>query len=193
MTLSTSLRADVPAGIAALAAAVAIGGSAAGFLAATPVLLITSPLLAAGLAGAAAFAPKRDRILAQLPEGTARELLLDVLRRADVIPDGVQVKPLVSAACDAAGQLYVLDAHLAAFHAQQDRLDESSPQWRDAYERCRRGRELLVQRLQDASAALSRWQASHGAGESLGELARELNDESRHQRDAAREVEALLS
>jgi hypothetical protein len=47
--------------------------------------------------------------------------------------------------------------------------------------------------LQDASAALSRWQAAQGAGESLGELARELNDESRYQQDAAHEVESLLA
>ncbi len=49
--------------------------------------------------------------------------------------------------------------------------------------------------MQDASAALSRWQAAHGigVGESLGTLARELNDESRYQQEAAHEVEALLA
>jgi hypothetical protein len=47
--------------------------------------------------------------------------------------------------------------------------------------------------LQDASAALTRWQAAQGAGESLGELARELNDESRYQQDATHEVESLLA
>lgn len=193
MTVSTSWRASVPREILVLVAGVAVGGSVAGILASTPLLLFTSPLLAAALAAAAALAPERVRVLARLPESRARELLLDLLRRAEVIPDAAQVNPLVSAACEAARQLYVLEVHLAAFHEQQERLSEPSPQWRDAYERCTRGKELLVQRLQDASAALSRWQASQGAGESLGVLARELSDESRHQQEATQEVEALLS
>jgi hypothetical protein len=46
--------------------------------------------------------------------------------------------------------------------------------------------------LEEASAALTRWQVAQGAGECLGELALELNDESRYQQEAAREVEALL-
>jgi hypothetical protein len=193
VTISTTWRAGVPREIVALVAAVAIGGSAAGILASTPLLLFTSPLLAAALAAAAALAPERVRLLAQLPESRARELLVDLLRRAEVIPDAAQVNPLVSAACQAARQLYVLEVHLAAFHAQDERLSDASPRWRDAYERCTRGKELLVQRLQDASAALSRWQASQGDGESLDVLARELSDESRHQQEAAQEVEALLA
>ena len=193
MTVPAAWRAPVPGQILTLAAAVAIGGSAAGILAATPLLLFTSPLLAAGLVAAATLAPERVRVLAQLPECQARELLVDVLRRADVVPDAAQVRPLVAAACDAARQLYVLDAHIAAFLAQQDGLTEPSPKWHDAYERCRQGKDLLVQRLQDAGVALSRWQASQGAGENLAALARELSDESRHQREAAEEVEALLS
>ena len=193
MTVAAAWRANVPVQILTLAAAVAIGGSAAGILAATPLLLFTSPLLAAGLAAAAALAPERVRVLAQLPQCQARELLVDVLQRADVVPEAAQVRPLVAAACDAARQLYVLDVHIAAILAQQDGLTEPSPKWHDAYERCRRGNDLLVQRLRDASAALSRWQAAQGSGESLGKLARELNDESRYQREAAHEVEALLA
>jgi hypothetical protein len=186
-------RAHVPADIATLAAAVAIGGSAAGFLAAIPILLLTSPLLAAVLVSAAALAPERVRTLELLPESRARELLLDLLQRADMIPDPAQVRPLVSAACDAARQLYLLDVHVAAFDAQQAGGSDLSDRWHDAYERCRQSTLLLAQRLQDASAALSRWQASHGAGENLGMLARELSDESRHQMEAAQEVEALLA
>ncbi len=193
MTISTGWRATVPVEMVMLAAAVALGGSAAGILASTPLLLLTSPLVAAAIAGVAALAPRHVRVLAQLPESQARELLVDVVRRAAFVPDAAQVDPLVSAACDAARQLYVLEVQLAGFHAQQDRLSEPSPQWRDAYERCRQGEKLLIERLRDASAALSRWQASQGAGESLGTLARELSDESRHQQEAAQEVDALLS
>jgi hypothetical protein len=189
----SATRADVPPQILVLALAVTIGGGAAGILASAPLLLLTSPLVAAGLTAAAALAPLRVRVLAQLPPSQARELLLDLLRRADVIPDRSQVNPLVTAACEAARQLYILEIHLAAFHTQQDHVNEPSLRWLDAYERCTRGKELLVQRLQDASAALSRWQVSQETGETLTALARALSDESRHQQEAAQEVEALLS
>jgi len=75
----------------------------------------------------------------------------------------------------------VFDIHLAALELHGD-----APV-------AKRGRALLAQRLQDASAALTRWQAAQGAGESLGELARELNDESRYQQEAAHEVDLLLA
>src|SRR5262249_33103730 len=179
--------------ILALAAVVAVGGGIAGVFSTAPLLLVTSPLLAAGLAAAAAFAPRPVRGLAPPPQNPAPAPLCGLLPRAPGIPDVTQVQPLVSAACDAAQQLYVLEVHLAAFHAQEGQLLESTARWREAYERCRRGKELLVQRMQEASAALSRWQAARGAGENLGMLARELSDESRHQHDAAQEVEALLA
>ena len=174
MRAVAALRAPVPPEIIALIAAVAIGGTVAGFLAAMPLLFVTSPVVAAGLAAAAVFAPLSLRVLAQLPDGQARDLLVDVRRRAKTAPAAPQLDPLVSAACEAAQQIYILEAHLDV-------------------ERCRRGRDLLVQRMLDASAALSRWQAAQSNGERLGELARELSDESRYQQEAAREVEALLA
>ena len=199
---AAALRAPVPAGFIALIAAVAIGGTVAGIVAATPLLLVTSPLFAAGLAAAAVLGDRKPEwhrravdALALLPEGNARVLLADLLRRAEAVPAAAHAAPLVAAACDAARQLWALEVHLAAFEAQQGGGTEleSSPRWADALTRCRRGSALLAQRLQDASAALSRWQAAQGAGESLGELARELNDESRYQQDAAHEVELLLA
>lgn len=202
MTAEAAWRATVPSEFVALIVAVAVGGTVAGFLAATPVLLVTSPVVAAGLAAAAAFGSRTPEwnslavgALAQLPAGPARDLLADLLRRAAAVPTAAHAGPLVSAACDAARQLSALELHLAAFVAPQGTELEQSPRWRDALARCQRGRALLTQRLQDASAALSRWQAARGigAGESLGDLARELNDESRYQEEASREVEALLS
>lgn len=162
-----------------MAAAVAIGGSAAAILAQAPVLLITSPLMGALLGGAAALAPLRVRILHQLPESQARELLVDLLRRADIVASRAQVKPLVAAACEAARQLYVLEAHLAL----------------GADERCRRSKDMLVRRLQDASAALTRWEASEAwqIESELSQLTAELNDELRRQHEAEREVESLLA
>jgi hypothetical protein len=178
---AAALRAPVPLDVIALIAAVAIGGTVAGFLAAAPLLLVTSPLVAVGLAAAAAFGhrkPEWHRLavdaLALLPDGNARMLLADLLRRAEAVPSAAHAGPLVSAACGAAFQLAALELHGDAPVAK-------------------RGRALLTQRLQDASAALTRWQAAQGAGESLGELAQELNDESRYQQDAAHEVESLLA
>ena len=203
MTAAVAWRAPVPSDILPLLGAVVIGGTAAGFLAATPLLFITTPIVAAGLAAAAAVLACRtpewsraaEPVLAQLPDGQARILLLDLLRRAAAVPLAAQAGPLVSAACEAARQLHGLELHLDAFAAQQNRLPDHSPRWRDAFERCKRGRDLLTQRLQEASLALSRWQAAQGigVGESLGVLARELNEESRYQQEAAREVEALLA
>ena len=184
MTAAVAWRAPVPTDILPLLGAVVIGGTVAGFLAATPVLFITTPIVAAGLAAAAALARRTpewsraaEQVLAHLPDGQARILLLDVLRRAVAVPPAAQAGPLVSAACEAARQLHGLELHL------------------DAFERCKRGRDLLTQRLQEASVALSRWQAAQGigVGESLGVLARELNEESRYQQEAAHEVEALLA
>ena len=203
MTAAVAWRAPVPSDILPLLGAVVIGGTAAGFLAATPLLFITTPIVAAGLAAAAAVLARRtpewsraaEQVLAQLPDGQARILLLDLLRRAAAVPLAAQAGPLVSAACEAARQLHGLELHLDAFAAQQNRLPDHSPRWRDAFERCKRGRDLLTQRLQEASLALSRWQAAQGigVGESLGALARELNEESRYQQEAAHEVEALLA
>ncbi len=166
-------------------------------------LFITTPIVAAGLAAAAAVLARRtpewsraaEQVFAQLPDGRARILLLDLLRRAAAVPLAAQAGPLVSAACEAARQLHGLELHLDAFAAQQNRLPDHSSRWRDAFERCKRGRDLLTQRLQEASLALSRWQAAQGigVGESLGVLARELNEESRYQQEAAHEVEALLA
>jgi hypothetical protein len=202
MTAAVAWRAPVPSDILPLLGAVVIGGIAAGFLAATPVLFITTPIVAAGLAAAAVLARRTpewsraaQQALAQLPDGQARILLLDLLRRAAAVPPAAQAGPLVSAASEAARQLYSLELHLDAFAAQQNTLLDHSPRWHDAFERCKRGRDLLTQRLQEASAALSRWQAAQGTGvgESLGVLARDLNEESRYQQEAAHEVEALLA
>jgi hypothetical protein len=197
MTAATAWRVTVPSDILPLVFTVTIGGSVAGFLAEMPLLFFTSAVMAAAIAAAATFGPRTPEsnpvaaeALAQLPDGQARALLADLLQRAAAVPAVAHAGPLVSAACEAARQLSALEVHLAAFegHPHEGKM-------RDAFERCQRGSALLAQRLQDASAALSRWQAAQGigVGESLGELARELNDESRYQQEAAREVEALLS
>jgi len=213
-------RAAVPPPIAVLAGVVAAGGFIAGLAGAAPVLLVTSPAVAAVLAGLAALgrrtpvwnppsiarsplAPEAEatavRALATLPAGHARALLLDLLRRAAAVTAAAdRVGPLVVAACAAAHDLAMLEEHLAAFDARRDRLAEAPAGWVDALSRCERGRDLLTQRLLDASATLSRLQAGAvGEGEARGdtitELARDLDAEGRRQVEAAREVAELLA
>jgi hypothetical protein len=68
--------------------------------------------------------------------------------------------------------------------------------WLDALSHCERGRDLLTQRLLEASAALSGWQAGVVAREGtdlLVELTRDLDEEGRRQEEAAREVAELLA
>ncbi len=223
-------RADVPAPIAILAGVVAVAGAAAGLAASMPVLLVTSPAVAAGLVCAAALGRGRPlwnprpavsstlpppaeraavRALAAVPAGHARALLLDVLRRATTrggwgggggggAASAEQLGPLIVAACTAAQDLAALEQHLAAFDEQRDRLAGASTAWLDALGRCERGRDLLTQRLLDASAALSGWQAhaltsAEGGSGTLAELALNLDEEGRRQAEAAREVADLLA
>ncbi len=213
-------RTDVPPPILVLAGIVGAAGAAAALAAATPVLLVTSPALAVGLVTLAAalrrapvwnpssvrrstFPPAAERAavraLATLPSGASRTLLIDLLHRADAVTSGggdaVHLEGLVIAACEAARELAALEQHLGAFDARRDRLADASPAWLDALSRCERGRDLLTQRLLEASAALSSWQAGAAAAEgteALAELARDLGEEGRRQEAAASEVAELL-
>ena len=142
-----------------------------------------------------------------MPAGHARALLLDVLRRATTrggwgggggAVRAEQLGPLIVAACTAAQDLAALEQHLTAFDEQRDRLAGASTAWLDALGRCERGRDLLTQRLLDASAALSGWQAhaltsAEGGSGTLAELALNLDEEGRRQAEAAREVADLLA
>jgi hypothetical protein len=213
--------AAVPPAIVVLAGVVAVTGAAAGFAAATPVLLVTSPAVAVGLvtlAVALRRAPvwnpsstRRStlpaeaeraavRALAALPAGVARALLVDLLRRADAVTAAAKevsgLDQLVIVACDTARDLAALEQHLGAFDARRDRLATAPPGWLDALSRCERGRDLLTQRLLEASAALSGWQAVTVEGEgaeTLAALVRDMGEEGRRQEAAAREVAELLA
>jgi hypothetical protein len=218
-SLATVWRTDVPMPIVALASAVSLCGLAAGVVAATPVLFATTPLVAMGLvsaatlgrrtpvwnpppAGRSALPPEAERdvvrVLTELPTGAARGLLTDLVRRASAAPAGAgSVGPLVRAACAAARELAALERHLEAFEAQSDRLT-ATPHGLDALARCEQGRDVLVQRLLEASATLSRLSGdaalrSGGPESALAAAARDLETEGRVQADAAREVEALLT
>jgi len=212
-------RAHVPRPIVALAGVVAFGGAALGVAAVAPVLVFTSPLVAGGLVALAAVLRRTPvwnppsasrsalpidaeraavRTLAGLPAGSARSLLVDLLRRARTVTveQGERVGSLVVAACAAARDLAALEQHLAAFDARRDRLADASAKWVDALSRCEQGRDLLTQRLLEASAALSGWQVRSLEGEgtdALADLTRDLDAEGRRQEAAAREVAELLA
>jgi hypothetical protein len=218
--LTNRWRAPVPASIAALAGVVATAGTAAGVAAATPVLLLSAPVMAAGLASVAALGRRtpvwnpppaarsalpadveRDavRTLAALPAGAARRLLIDLLRRASAMPGAADlVGPLVIAACAAARELAALEQHLDAFDTERDRLTDPSARWLDALARCERGRDAMVQRLLDATATLSRVSGDSALraaspAASLADLTRELDAESRVQAAVASEMTELLT
>ena len=211
-------QATVPPPILGLAGVVAAAGAAAGFAAATPLLLLTSPAVAVALVTVAATLRRAPiwnpssgtrsslpaeaeraavRTLAALPAGAARGLFTDLLRRAAAVTAAAdRLDQLVIAACDAVRDLAALEQHLAAFDARRDRLADPPPGWLDALSRCERGRDLLTQRLLEASAALSSWQAGAvqaDGTETLAELARDLGEEGRRQEAAAREVAELLA
>src|SRR5256885_14356564 len=107
--------------------------------------------------------------LASLPAGHARALLVDLLRRATAVTVGAErIAGLIAAACSAARDLAALEQHLAAFDARRDRLLDAPADWLDALNRCERGRDLLTQRLLEASAAVSGWPAGAGAAGGRG-------------------------
>jgi hypothetical protein len=212
-------RSDVPTPIMVLAGAVTTGGLAAGLLASAPLLFATTPIVAVSLVSLATIGRRTPvwnprpagrsvlphdaeqeaaRTLAELPSGTARTLLIDLLRRTAGSPVGpALVGALVVAACAAARQLAALDRHLDAGDANVDRLT-SRPQGLDALARCEQGRDALVQRLLETTATLSRMTGDAALQAALPDsplaaAARELAEEGRLQADAAREVEGLLT
>jgi hypothetical protein len=212
-------RSDVPTPIMVLAGAVTTGGLAAGLLASAPLLFATTPIVAVSLVSLATIGRRTPvwnprpagrsvlphdaereaaRTLAELPSGTARTLLIDLLRRTAGSPVGpALVGALVVAACAAARQLAALDRHLDAGDANVDRLT-SRPEGLDALARCEQGRDALVQRLLETTATLSRMTGDAALQAALPDsplaaAARELAEEGRLQADAAREVEELLT
>jgi len=218
-SLAPLWRTDVPVPIVVLAGAVTVGGLVTGFFAATPLLFATTPLVAMGLvsvatverrtpvwnprpAGRSSLPPaaERDtvRTLAELPTGCARALLIDLVRRASATPaDPALIGALIQAACLVARELAGLERHLDALESQADRLS-ATPAGLDALGRCEHGRDLLVQRLLEATATVSRLcgDAAQRAGApdaALAVAARDLEAEGRLHAAAAREVEALLT
>lgn len=218
----------VPAGVYLTVGAVLLAGWAAGsavlpiMLWTTPVvggLLLLGARRAAGTPLVAGPTRRPElpqelerevlRTLAQLPAGTARGLLADLTRMAHGLFGRLHrtgdergltaaLIELLTASCDAAADLAALDEDLTRFERQRERLAGLPAGWLDAFSRCERARDGLVQRLLEAMTVLGQLhsQAAAGAaatGSSLDDVTRELRREAEAQAAAAREIAQLLA
>jgi hypothetical protein len=146
----------------------------------------------------------RERVVATLAElqpGPARNLLARLVRRMGALYMGAQppaarvsqsLEAMVLAACGAALELARLETAAGAIESQVGTA--ATAKWMDAQARCDTARDVLVQRLLDADAALGRVQSglADAAGSDMLDLTRELEREAGIQASAAREVDALL-
>jgi predicted Ser/Thr protein kinase len=217
----------LPAGFFFMLAAVLIAGAAAGIEAAPSLRWITPVfagllLVSAGRAAATPLVAPRVRAselpdeiarpvlstLAQLPPGTARDLLADLtrmgnglyprlVRSGDSRNSATVLGELLVASGSAASDLALLDANLGRFERQRDRLAARPSGSLDALARCERARDALVQRLLEAMTVLGQLQgqtADLGAEESelAGSIA-ELRAEAKVRAEAAEEMAQLLT
>ena len=218
----------VPAEFWALLTAVLAMGGTAGVVA-SPTLLATTPLIGALLvmgAGRASRTPlvvppaRRSGLpaslerqvvqaLSELPSGTARNLLADLVRMCAALTTrlehtgddrglGQSLAELLPAACGAATDLAQLDENLGRFERQRDQLAARPEGWLDTLARCERTRDALVQRLLEAMTVVGRLQGQQAAlaaesDDTLAELTRELKVEAEAQALAAKEMSELMS
>ncbi len=216
----------LPAAYYVMLAAVVVAGSLAGVAAAPALLWVTPAfaglLVLSAHRGAATplIVSQRRRgelpadverqllaTLAQLPPGTARSLLADITRMGQGLYGQLRrtgdsrgatavLTELLTAACSAGEDLAQLDASLARFEGQRDRLAARPAGWMDALARCERARDALVQRLLEAMTVLGQLQgqsadleaATSGMTDSIAELRTEAEARSA----AANEMAALL-
>jgi serine/threonine-protein kinase len=216
----------LPVGFFLMLAAVLIAGTAAGIEAAPSLRWITPAFAGLLLVSARRTAatplvsPKvratelPDEVarpllsaLAELPPGTARDLLADLTRMGDTLYTRLQrsgdsrnsaavLGELLVASCSAASDLAQLDANLGRFERQRERLAGQPSGSMDALARCERARDALVQRLLEAMTVLGQLQgqtADLGAEESeLASSISELRAESEARAAAAEEMAQLL-
>ncbi len=217
-----------PTGFWMLLAAVVVAGGTAG-LAVAPSLLATTPMVGALLVLGARRASRTPlvvpphrrsglpsavenevvRTLSELPPGTARSLLSDLVRMCAALGARLertgddrgltpQLADLLAAACAAATDLWQLDENLGRFERQRDRLAGLPEGWLDTLARCERTRDALVQRLLEAMTVAGRLQGQQAAfavatDDSLADLTRELRLEGEAQGAAAKDIAALFA
>jgi hypothetical protein len=217
---------ELPVKFYGLVMAIAVMGVAAGTV--VPLLAWASPAVAGiwwvlayremrrpalasvGLATRLPPAAEREVVaaLTELPEGTARELLADVVRvgqRMTRAMDGAEaaertaeVGKVLAGASRAARQVAGLEESLASLERRAD--SGTDPRLIGAADVLERGRDRLVQELLEVLTAMGRTQgrlalasqASSMGGDELATLALELEKEIAFRADARREVEEIL-
>ena len=216
----------LPAGFFVMLAAVLIAGTMAGIEAAPSLRWITPVfagllLLSARRTATTPLVSPRVRVtglpdevarpllsaLAELPPGTARDLLADLTRMGHSLYDRLQrsgdsrnsaavLGELLVASASAASDLALLDANLGRFERQRERLAARPSGSMDALARCERARDALVQRLLEAMTVLGQLQGQtadlEAAESGLADSIAELRSESEARAAAAEEMAKLL-
>lgn len=213
----------VPTTFYLMAAGTLVAGVAAG-AAAMPMLLVSAPVMSGMLllgghravqnpllaprARRSSLPPALDRrlsaTLAELPHGSARSLLTDLVRIGESVytgPDAAVVAEelvqLLNHAGDAARDLAGIDDTLAVMEKRREAAGVQTA-WMDGHAALERSRDRLVQQLLEALTVVGRLQGRTGgsadaAGGQLAEVARELSARSEADAEARKEVEALLA
>ena len=217
----------LPSGFRLMIATVVVAGMTAGVVGGPTLTVATVPfallLVAGGMASLRRPALKGDRrasslsdrtrsriveSFSMLPQGPARSLLADVVRRGQAVSRGlamrqdtsgigVIVDDLLIASCASARDLAALDESLVQFARERSR-DDGDARWLDSLAECERTRDSAVQRLLDAVTVLGQLdsQAIRGTDDvtaRLGELIAEIDSEVRARSAAREELQALLA
>ncbi len=175
------------------------------------VLTLRRPALSISRQASALSEATRTRIgetFAVLPNGQARALLADVVRRGlsvrralalrqDSSGIGVTVDDLLALACTAGRDLASLDESLAQFDRERSR-DDGDSAWNDSLAQCERARDTAVQRLLDAVTVLGQLDTQSIRGfedvnARLGELVAEIASEVTTRTATREEMESLLA
>jgi len=175
------------------------------------VLTLRRPALSISRQASALSEATRTRIgetFAVLPNGQARSLLADVVRRGQSVRRalalrqdssgiGVTVDDLLALACTAARDLASLDESLAQFDRERSR-DDGDSAWNDSLAQCERARDTAVQRLLDAVTVLGQLDTQSIRGfedvnARLGELVAEIASEVKTRTATREEMESLLA
>ena len=175
------------------------------------VLTLRRPALSISRQASALSDNTRSRIaetFAALPNGPARSLLADVVRRGQSVRRalalrqdssgiGTTVDDLLGLACASARDLASLDESLAQFDRERSR-DDGSAAWNDSVGECERARDVSVQRLLDAVTVLGQLDTQSIRGfedvnARLGDLVAEIASEVKARAATREEMESLLA
>ena len=216
----------LPGSLTLVAGGMVVSGLAAGAATASA-LIWMSPLLAGLLlldaqrrirkpalvppANRSPLSPEAGKVLgetlAQLPEGTALELLAEIARNvhavrirladANVESGSAEAEELLLHACVAARDLADVEAHLTELEGRRERFNGGLERWADNLSDTERTRDKLVQRMLDALALLGRvrtraLEASEMTHQALGSTTVELDFEVKAYTEALREVAELV-